>query len=112
MRAVNLRAKTVLAEQVIVADNFFKRLKGLMGTQELKGKGMLLKNCQSIHTCFMKYPIDVVYLDGDDKVLKIAEAIQPYRLGPVVRGCTSVLELPAGACRATGTCIDDTLEFF
>lgn len=89
--------KIIVANKVEQADSFIKRLKGLMGKPGLApGEGLLLKNCSSIHCFFMKFPIDVVYLSADMKVLAV-ETIYPWRLGSFVKGAKHVLELPIGA---------------
>ena len=57
--------------QLEVADNFVKRFLGLMGRKNLpQGQGLLITNCNSIHMCFMKFPIDVIYIDEDWKIKK------------------------------------------
>jgi len=83
--------------QVEVADNFWQRFWGLMGRKQLEdGRGLLLEGCSGIHTCFMKFPIDVVYLDRNFKVLNY-ETVKPWKLGSLIKGACHVLELPAGA---------------
>lgn len=83
--------------QIEVAADFWQRFCGLMGRKQLAdGTGLLLKNCSSIHTCFMKFPIDVVYLDRNFKVLNY-ETVRPWKLGSLIKGVRHVLELPEGA---------------
>lgn len=87
----------VFYPQIEVADNFWQRFCGLMGRKQLAdGAGLLLKRCSSIHTCFMKFTIDVVYLDRNLKVLEY-ETIRPWKLGSLIKGVSHVLELPEGA---------------
>lgn len=84
---------TCLLEHISVADTFWTRFLGLMGRRGLKpSEGMLLVNTGSIHTCFMRFPIQVVYLDADFKVLCV-ETVAPWRLGSMVRHTKYVLEL-------------------
>ncbi|WP_422444877.1 DUF192 domain-containing protein [Thermoanaerobacterium sp. DL9XJH110] len=112
MKAINSTRKTVLADRVETAFDFAKRLVGLILTPDFKtGMALLIMPCSSIHTWFMRYPIDVIFLDGDNRVLKVAQSIPPFRFGPVVRKAVKALELPAGVCRATGTEIGDVIEF-
>lgn len=81
--------------QVEIASNFFRRLHGLMGKQRLEdGEGLLLLKCSGVHTCFMRFPIDVVYLDADFRVLEY-DTVRPWSLGSFVKGTKSILELPA-----------------
>lgn len=78
------------------ADTFFLRFRGLMLRKELgEGEGLLLENCGRIHTNFMRFVIDVIYLSGDYEVL-FRETVAPWRLGRNVRGAKHVLELPEG----------------
>lgn len=84
------------APRVIVANSYFSRLRGLMFRKELKeGEGLLLENCNSIHCCFMNFPIDVIYLNRDMEVLKV-ETVRPWRVGSIVRGTKHVLEVSEG----------------
>lgn len=83
-------------EHVPVADTFFKRLWGLMGKDvHTDSDGLFLADCARVHTCFMKCPIDVLYLGPDLQVLD-AETLAPWRMGKKVRRARHVLELPAG----------------
>lgn len=112
MKATNSTRKTVLADKVKTAFSFAERLVGLICTADFRtGMGLLLAPCSSIHTWFMRYPIDVIFLDRDNRVLKVAHSVPPFRLGPVVRGATKALELPAGVIGATGTQIGDVIDF-
>lgn len=90
------------------ATSFSSRLRGLMlrKPQDVHG-GLLLWNCSSVHCCFMRFPIDVVYLDGSMHVL-YKEEVKPWRLGAYVRGAKHVLELPAG--QAAALSVGDTLS--
>ncbi len=63
-----------------VARTLFERMKGLIGTESLRpGEGMLILKCNSIHTFFMAFPIDAVFMDRDDNVVKIVRNIRPWR---------------------------------
>lgn len=82
-----------------VADRFWTRLRGLLGRSELgAGEGMLIRPTWSVHTAFMRFPIDVAFLDGDLRVLKISENLQPWRAASRL-GSKAVLELAGGECR-------------
>jgi uncharacterized membrane protein (UPF0127 family) len=79
----------------VVADRPAARMRGLMGRSELElGAGILLEPAPSIHTFFMRFPIDVVFLDADRRVLRVVEAMPPWR-AVVCRGARAALELPA-----------------
>lgn len=86
----------VLAHKITIADNLFKRTKGLMFSRELpQGNALIIPRCNAIHTCFMRFPIDVMFLDRDLNVLKIIRNVAPWRLVPPVFGASYVVELPA-----------------
>jgi len=108
----NQTRNAVLVRQGRVADTFFRRLKGLLGSPPLQaGQGLLLKNEKSIHTFFMTFPIDVVYIDRALKVIKIDENMRPNRLGRYVPQSAYILELPVGTVNATRTAVGDQLAF-
>lgn len=93
---------------VQTADTFLSRFLGLMGKRELpEGTGLWLKPCSSIHCCFMRFAIDVIYLDAGDRVL-YSETVRPWRIGRIVKGTRSVLELNAGEAR--GICAGEELR--
>lgn len=74
-----------------IADTFFKRFKGLMFRKEIKNDGLLLMNCSSIHTCFMRFEIEAIYLDENYNIIYI-EKIKPWRLGKIVHNTKHILE--------------------
>lgn len=91
-----MQNEKILCDKVNKADNFFVRLKGLMGKKKLdKGEGLLLEKVSSIHTCFMRIPIDVIYLDKDYVIL-YKETVRPWRIGKFVKKAVHVLELSEG----------------
>lgn len=93
------QAARPIAGRVAVADNFFTRFRGLMFRKDLApGEGLLLKNCSAIHCCFMRFPIDAVYLDDGMQVVA-AETVKPWRLGGIYPGARHVLELPSGSAQ-------------
>lgn len=98
MIILNESTGKVLANNCEMADNFWKRFVGLQGRKELKeGEALLISPCNSIHMFFMKFPIDAVFIGNDGVVVKVIEAIKPWRVSPVVRGAVYVLELPVGS---------------
>ncbi|MHC1721447.1 MAG: DUF192 domain-containing protein [Clostridiaceae bacterium] len=112
MILVNKKDGTVISENVIVADTFLKRLKGLMFTKELpKQDSMLLKPCNEIHMFFMNYSLDVLYLDKNMKVVHIDEQLKPGKIGKRVKESISVIELPDGRIKDAGLKVGDILEY-
>ncbi|NMC33590.1 MAG: DUF192 domain-containing protein [Veillonellaceae bacterium] len=109
MKLVNLTRKTIVARNLRIADSFFSRLKGLLGTAELPdGEALLLRPCNNIHMFGMRYAIDVAFVTEAGEVLKTVAELAPGRFA----GCPSarsVVELPSGTLRKTSTGIGDLL---
>ena len=92
-------------------ETLFTRLKGLLGRTGLeRGEGLLLRPASSIHTFFMKFPIDAVFLDRDLVVLHVAADLPPWRTA-ARRGSRAVLELPAGEAKRAGLQPGEQLVF-
>lgn len=109
MEVVNITKGKVLASRARVADGFFTRLRGLLGTRHLPaGEGLVIRPCSSIHTMGMNYPIDVIFVDGHDQVLKAVASVDAGRWS-VCRGSRYVVELPAGSLQGTDTRAGDYL---
>jgi uncharacterized membrane protein (UPF0127 family) len=101
-----------LAERVEVADDFIQRMAGLLGRRSLPaGSGLLLSPCDSVHMLFMRFPIDVVFLDSENRVVKVAHSLAPWRLAFGGRGARKALELPAGTARGAGVGPGERLLF-
>jgi uncharacterized membrane protein (UPF0127 family) len=92
----------VLCERCLLADSFWRRFRGLLGRKELpQGEGLLIRPSGSVHTLFMRFPIDVVFLDREDRVVKVVPSLRPWRLA-AARGARRTVELAAGACSHVG----------
>jgi uncharacterized membrane protein (UPF0127 family) len=92
----------VVCETCKVADGPVSRLKGLLGKRRLgSGEGLLLRPANMVHTWFMRFAIDVVFVDGDLQVVGITHDAGPWSVTGR-RGARSVIELPAGECRRRG----------
>ncbi len=99
-----------VAAQVRVATSMWSRFWGLMGRRSLPdGEALWLRPCTSVHMFFMRFPIDVVFLDRENRVVKVIAAIKPWRAAMGGRGAHSALELNAGAAEAAGVEVGDTL---
>ncbi len=89
--------KTVVA-QLKIADGFLSRLLGLQFRRPLPSDaGLLLVPCNSVHTCFVRFPVDVVFLDNRGRVLAVRHNLRPWRLAFGPRKTHAVLEMIAGA---------------
>lgn len=99
---INNNNGNVVTSRLKIADTFFSRLKGLLGTKALQaGHGLLIKPCSSVHTIGMKYPIDVIFISKSWKVLKVADKLQPNSFS-ACWGSAMVLELPSGVAVQCG----------
>ena len=107
----NRTRDTVLGHAVELADTSAKRRTGLLKHERLDpGHGLWIVPCESVHTFFMKFAIDLVYVDRKLKVRKVRNAVPPWRLSACLTA-HSILELPAGTAHQTGTQPGDELAF-
>lgn len=100
----------LLVSEGRVANNPWSRLVGLMGKKSLAdGDGLLIERSRSIHTHFMRFPIDVLFMGKDDTVVDLEEAMAPWKIRMSKGGARYVVELPAGTVKRTGTRVGDRL---
>jgi len=110
LRAVNVNRGTVLATRLELAHTGGSRRKGLLGRDRLEpGGGLWITPCESVHTFFMRFAIDLVYLDRKLRVRKVRPGVAPWRLSACFFA-RSVLELPAGTISDSRTECGDTVE--
>ena len=101
----------IVCERVVVADRAHRRMRGLLGRKYLRqGEGMVLRPGWSIHTAFMRFPIDAVFLDADQVVIRIEHELGPWRTVSC-RGAREVVELAAGECRRRGLEVGDRVAW-
>jgi uncharacterized protein len=106
----NQTREAVLGDAVEVADTSEKRRTGLLHHKQLEpGEGLWITPCESVHTFFMKFPIDLVYVDKKRRVRKVRKAVPPWRLSACLTA-HSILELPASTVEKTGTQPGDELS--
>ena len=99
-----------LAGRVARADGPISRARGLLGRAGLEpDQGLWLVPCRQVHTLFMRFPIDVIFLGRDGRVLRLCREMPPWRVSPWVGGAVSALELAAGAAGPLAP--GDRLEF-
>jgi uncharacterized membrane protein (UPF0127 family) len=100
----------LVCERCVVADRPHTRLRGLLGRRELPSEeGLLIRPAPSIHTWFMRFPIDVVFMDADLLVLDVVPALKPWRMA-ARRGARVVLELASGEAARRSVRPGDRLE--
>ena len=109
--AKNLDTGTVVADKVAVADTRATRAVGLLNRTGLDdGEALWIVPSRGVHTCWMRFAIDVVALDDRGVVVDQVSQLRPWRIRLPRRGTAGVLELPAGVLEATGTKIGHRIE--
>ena len=100
-----------LADRLEIANTFWTRLRGLMLRRGLEdGKALWLRPCNGVHTFWMLFAIDVVFLDREMRVVKLVENMRPFRLTVPKRAARSVIELPAHTITQAGLQLGDQLR--
>jgi len=100
-----------VCERCEIADGFFTRGRGLLGRKRLlRGEGLLIKPTWSVHTWFMRFPVDVVFLDRQLRILRVRTHVRPWRAASRF-GAHSALELSAGECDRLGLEVGDRLAW-
>ena len=101
----------VVCDHCYVADRSLPRIRGLIGWRDLaSNEGMLMRPSWSIHTAFVRFPIDVVFLDEKLSVISVMHRMRPWRIA-WKRRAKAVLELPAGRCDELSLRPDDSLAW-
>ncbi len=114
--ARNLTRGTVVCSRAKVARGFSDRRRGLLGYTELSAdEGMLFDTellipLMWMHTLFMSFPIDIVFLGRGDRVIKIQTSLKPWRVSAIVFGARKALELAAGVASRTETAVGDVIS--
>lgn len=111
MKAIVKNKNITLASQVKVADDFLGRLIGLMFKEKMEGfDALLIKGSKSIHTCFMRYSMDLLFLDKKNKIVKIVRQMKPWRSTLLYFSAADALELKGGAI-SNEIQVGDVVEF-
>lgn len=105
-----LSGDTIIADNIAIAESFFKRLTGLLRHKKLEaGEGMLICPCSQVHTYGMKFSIDVIFLAKDNHIIQIEQAMAPGKMSKLITNSRHVLELQAGAAAQNGLQCGDQL---
>ncbi len=110
--ALNRTRQAFLATDLRFADRFASRLCGLLATRRADfgfGRGLWIHSSKGVHAIGMRYAIDAVYLDRQNRIIHIQERLRPWRLGAIRKEAAGVLELPAGAVAQTNTQLGDEI---
>ena len=106
---VNQRTGEIVARQVEIADTRATRRRGLLGRDSLgASSALMLSPCFAVHTAFMRFPIDVVFVDGDGRAVRIVRDLTPWRIAGAWRA-QRVYELPAGKLQTRDVRVGDRL---
>ena len=109
----NRTREAFVATEATVADNYLRRLIGLLGKTKRwakVGSGLWIVPSRGVHTIGMMFPIDLVFLSKEKEVVHVEEHVRPFRISKVSLKASSVLELPAHTIYRTGTQVGDRLE--
>lgn len=92
-KLMNLETNEIILQKLVQADHFLSRLRGLMWKKDLpENSGLMINPCNSVHCFFMKFPIDVVFVDKDHRVVHIISNMKPGSISPIVRKSKYVVE--------------------
>jgi len=112
MKVYNESKNNWLMERGKLANHFWSRFLGLMGRRMLaEDAGLIITPSNAVHCFFMRFPIDVVYVDKQNRVVAIDHSLKPWRVGKPRRAAHYVIELPAGRAAATNTEPGDQLRW-
>lgn len=107
----NISKESIIASRAWVADSFFTRLKGLIGRKKLdEDEGLCIKPCKGVHTFFMRFSIDVVFVDKNGEVCEVVKGLKPYRVSKYISDTSYVIEFSEGMCEEINIEIGDKIE--
>ncbi|HVO64471.1 MAG TPA: DUF192 domain-containing protein [Terriglobales bacterium] len=111
--AFNRTRQSYLATNLLLADTHWSRFRGLIATDSRDfdhGSGLWIVPCRGVHTFCMRFPIDVVYLNAEQRVVYVQENLRPWRMAPIRLAAASVVELPSGTIGETQTGVGDVID--
>ncbi len=110
MKLINLSKNNIISEEAEVAGSLLKRLKGLLGRDGLAdGQCLVIRPCNSVHTFFMRFPIDVVFSDRKGRVVGLCPQLKPWQLSAIFYRAYFAVELPVGSIARNGIVLGDVL---
>ncbi|OGX08096.1 MAG: hypothetical protein A2Z88_07345 [Omnitrophica WOR_2 bacterium GWA2_47_8] len=111
MKILNLTKNTVIASDVKIADTLATRGVGLLNRRIItEDQALIIKPCQSIHMFFMRFPIDVIFVNAENNVEGIVADIKPFQLSPIFFKASYAIELKSGRIRTTKTRVGDRIS--
>jgi hypothetical protein len=111
MKIINQTRNTVLADKARIADSFLSRLIGLLNCSGLRqGEALVLSPSNSIHSFFMRFTFDAIFLDRGQQVIALIPGLKPFRISRVYFNAVSTIELPVGSIQASNTQLKDLIK--
>jgi uncharacterized membrane protein (UPF0127 family) len=112
MKVANQKNNLTSADNLKLANTLRDRVSGLLTYKDLPpGNALMLKPCNSIHSFFMRFAIDVVFIDRQNRVVRTITQFKPWRISGICFSAHACIELPAGTIQSTCLSIGDTLSF-
>jgi len=112
VRIVNKTKNIVIAEKGRIADTVISRLVGLLNQSSISPEeALVITECRSIHMLFMRFSIDVIFIDRRNIVVGLARQIQPFQLSPYFFRAKKAVEISPGVINKTQTTVGDEIEF-
>ncbi len=108
---LNLTRKTVLADHPLAARSWHSRARGMIGRSFRGFDALVFEHCNAVHTCLMSGPIDVLFLDSENRVRRAVSRLRPWRLFCGCAAARTVIELPEGRLASTNTSAGDVLDW-
>jgi len=107
----NKTRNSILADKAVIAAGVYQRVKGLLGRSSLQeGEALIIEPCRSVHTFFMRFAIDVLFVNKEGTVIRTLKQIKPYRLSNIYLKAHFAVELPMGTIERTHTAEGDCIE--
>ncbi|NLJ56321.1 MAG: DUF192 domain-containing protein [Firmicutes bacterium] len=101
---INLSQERIILPEVEIADTFLRRLQGLWGRKSLPpGQGLVIKPCRAVHTVGLYFPIDIAFVNRENRICCLKDVFPPWKVSPVIRPARYVVEAPAGTFKQTQT---------
>ena len=106
----NVNKENIVLENLKLASGFNEKFKGLMGRKRLdKSEGLMILSCNSIHTCFMRFPIDVLFLNMDHEVIAMRKEVKPWRMVKFIKKAYITVEMHEGTIEHKNIEVGDLL---
>ncbi|MDO9533910.1 MAG: DUF192 domain-containing protein [Bacillota bacterium] len=111
VKVFNFTSNNMILDEAEIADSFNLRLKGLLGRSSLApGKGLIIRPCRSVHTMGMQFPIDIAFVDNEDRICHIIKNMRPYKISPCINKSSYIIEAPSGTFTSTSTAVGDKVK--